>query len=93
MPTIIKAPNSKAIPALPGMPKASVGSNAPPSLELFAASGAITPSIHPLPNISGCFDVCLAWPYAIKVATAPPAAGIIPIITPRMDERKNNHQC
>ena len=39
------------------MPKKSVGSRAPPSFELLAASGAITPSTVPFPNRSGERDV------------------------------------
>ena len=31
-------------------------------LALVALSGAITPSIVPCPNISGCLEVCLACP-------------------------------
>ena len=51
-----------AMPELPGMPKKSVGRSEPPSLLLLAASGAITPSIAPLPNSSGVLDVCTACP-------------------------------
>ena len=42
------------------MPMVSSGTIAPPASELFAASGAATPSIDPLPNSSGYFEVRLA---------------------------------
>ena len=42
------------------MPMVNNGTIAPPVSELFAASGAATPSIDPLPNSSGVFDVFLA---------------------------------
>ena len=37
--------------ALPGTPKATVGSSAPPSLALLALSDAITPRTSPLPKV------------------------------------------
>ena len=46
--------------ARPGMPRVSNGIIAPPVSELLAASGAATPSIAPLPKLSGCFDVRFA---------------------------------
>ena len=62
MPRMRKAPRRTAIPALPGMPKTSVGSNAPPSLELFAASTPMTPRMSPLPKFSLFLQVCTACP-------------------------------
>ena len=62
MPSVTKAPSITAMPELPGMPKNSVGSRLPPSLELFAASGAMTPSMRPLPNSSRRGELCTAWP-------------------------------
>ena len=56
------APIITAMPDEPGMPKNSVGSREPPSLALFAVSGAITPSTAPWPKRSGVFEVCTAWP-------------------------------
>ena len=42
---------------LPGIPKNRVGIIAPPSLELLAASGAMTPAIAPWPNGISDFTV------------------------------------
>jgi hypothetical protein len=60
MPIITSTPRNTAISADPGMPNASVGISAPPSLELLAASGPMTPSMLPLPNVSGLFEICIA---------------------------------
>ena len=46
----------------PGMPKVMVGRSEPPSFELFAVSGAITPSMAPCPKRDGSFADCTAWP-------------------------------
>src|SRR5579875_1943098 len=56
-PRMTKAPSRMAMPELPGIPKATVGMSAPPSLAWFALSGAITPSIAPLPKASGRLPV------------------------------------
>jgi hypothetical protein len=49
--------------ALPGTPKAIVGTSAPPSLALLALSEAITPRTSPVPKVfSAPFSVALAWP-------------------------------
>jgi hypothetical protein len=45
-----------AVVALPGMPRASVGTMLPPTAALLAASGPAMPSMDPLPNSSLCFD-------------------------------------
>ena len=45
-----KAPSRIDIDADPGTPKAIVGTSAPPSFALLAASLAITPRTSPLPN-------------------------------------------
>ena len=50
MPWMIKAPIIKAITGLLGMPRVSIGMNEVCAPALFAASGAATPSIAPLPN-------------------------------------------
>ena len=60
MPRPMKATSSIAMASPPGMPKASVGSRPPPSLAPSVASGAITPSMAPLPKRSGVFEVCTA---------------------------------
>ena len=49
-----------AVVALPGIPRASVGTIAPPVAALFAASAPAIPSIDPLPNSSGFFENLLA---------------------------------
>jgi hypothetical protein len=60
-------------------------------LASFALSAAMTPSIAPLPNSSGWRELCFAWAYAMKPATAPPVPGTIPMTTPRIEARSNSH--
>ena len=55
-PWIRSAPIRMAVPRLPGMPNATMGSRAPPRVALFAASGAMTPRMSPRPN----FEASLA---------------------------------
>ncbi len=62
IPSMTKAPIRIAMPEDPGTPKNSVGKSEPPSFELFAVSGAITPRTSPLPKFSGFFEDCTAWP-------------------------------
>ena len=50
MPWMIRAPIISAITGLEGMPRVSIGMNEVCAPALFAASGAATPSIAPLPN-------------------------------------------
>ena len=53
---------STAVASLPGMPNASSGTSAPPSLASCAASGASTPRMSPEPNASRFDEVCTACP-------------------------------
>ena len=57
MPWIISAPSSSAITASPGMPRLMVGMKSPCTEEWVAASGQTTPSIMPVPNFSGVFEI------------------------------------
>ena len=57
MPWIISAPRRSAITASPGMPRLMVGMKSPCTEEWVEASGQTTPSIRPVPNISGCFEI------------------------------------
>ena len=41
------------MPALPGTPKAMVGTSGPPSLALLELSDAMTPRTSPLPKVCG----------------------------------------
>ena len=50
IPWIIIAPSMSAITALDGMPRVSMGIKEVWAPALFAASGAATPSIAPVPN-------------------------------------------
>src|ERR1700716_4191392 len=54
-PWIRKAPSRMAMVALPGTPKATVGSSAPPSLALLELSDAMTPRTAPLPDGGAAF--------------------------------------
>ena len=58
IPIKIKPPRSKTLFPEPGIPNSNVGIKAPPSLALFADSGAITPLISPFPMFEVSFDVC-----------------------------------
>ncbi len=60
MPCTSNAPRMIASGGVPGMPSTSVGMNPPPTVALFEASVAITPSGSPVPKRSGCFDERLA---------------------------------
>ena len=61
-PWMNRAPIMMAVTASPGMPRVIIGMNAPPTAELFAVSGATSPSIAPSPNSrSGFFVTRLAW--------------------------------
>ena len=61
-PQITMPPSKRAVVGDPGMPRVSIGSNDPVEAALFAVSGAATPSIFPLPKLSGFFDDDLAMP-------------------------------
>jgi hypothetical protein len=50
MPWMVMAPIISAITALEGMPSDSIGMNEVWAPALLAASGAVTPSMAPLPN-------------------------------------------
>ncbi len=58
---ISSAPSMIAQSGDPGMPSAIMVVSAPPAVALFAASGAMMPSISPVPKRSGCFDAFFAW--------------------------------
>ena len=60
MPCMVSAPSSTATEASPGMPNVSRGMRVAAVVALLAASGAITPSMHPWPNSSGCLERRLA---------------------------------
>jgi len=51
------APMIIAVTASPGIPRVSIGINAPPIAALFAVSGAIIPSLAPLPKGTSGFLV------------------------------------
>ena len=55
---------------------------APQTVALFAVSDATIPSMIPVPNFSGCFDVFLAVEYAIRLLVPAPTPGRIPIKIP-----------
>src|SRR5660398_154140 len=68
--------------------KPRVGMSEPPSLALLADSEAITPSISPVPKVSGCVELCMATVYETKFAAAPPTPGMIPTKVPIADPLK-----
>ena len=85
-PCMIKAARIRAVEPLPGIPKANVGTIAPPAAALLAASGPTIPSGEPFPNLSFSLDHLLASLYPIIAATVEPSAGSIPIKVPIPDD-------
>jgi len=61
-PHITIPPRKSAVVGEPGMPNVSIGKSDPVDAALFAVSGAATPSILPLPKVSGFFDMVFAMP-------------------------------
>ena len=61
-PQINKPPSSPAAVGEPGTPSASSGNSAAVPAACAAVSGATTPSISPVPNLSPFFDARLAMP-------------------------------
>ena len=61
-PQISRPPSSTAAVGEPGMPSVSIGSSAEVPAACAAVSGATTPSISPLPNACGSFDMRRAMP-------------------------------
>ena len=60
---------------LPGIPKAMVGISDPPSFELLALSGAMTPRTSPLPKLSRApGQVWIAW----RMRSNPPRKSLVP---------------
>ncbi len=78
-----------AVVPLPGMPSVSSGTSAPPVSELFAPSGAATPSITPVPKPRGCFDTAFSMPYDRNEAIVEPAPGSTPTRNPMTDPLTN----
>src|SRR4029079_16063058 len=87
-PHTINPPSRIAAVPDPGMPSASIGSNADVPDACAAVSGANTPSIRPLPNESLSFEMRLAMLYPMKdAAMAPP--GVTPSQHPIAEDRSN----
>ena len=61
-PQISRPPSSTAAVGEPGMPRVSIGSSAEVPAAWAAVSGAITPSMRPLPKLSGSLDMRRAMP-------------------------------
>src|SRR6266850_5546114 len=76
------AASSTAVVPEPGIPSVSKGTRAPPVSELFAPSGAATPSTAPLPNSCGRRDTAFSTPYEMNDAMVEPAPGSTPIRKP-----------
>jgi len=86
-PSIISAPSMTAVVPEPGMPSVSSGTIAPAAQELFAASGAASPSMAPLPNFSGVLLRFFSIAYDMKVAMLAPIPGSTPTKKPRGELR------
>ena len=61
-PQISRPPSSTAAVGEPGTPSESIGSSAAVPAACAAVSGATTPSISPVPNLSPFFEMRLAMP-------------------------------
>ena len=61
-PQISRPPSSTAAVGEPGTPSASIGSRAEVPAACAAVSGAITPSISPVPNLAPFLEERLAMP-------------------------------
>src|SRR5436189_5540060 len=87
-PHTIRPPSRIAAVPEPGIPSASIGSSAAVPEACAAVSGANTPSIRPLPKLSGSLEKRLARLYPMnEAAIAPP--GVMPSQQPMNDERNS----
>ena len=82
MPCTMIAASMTAVIGPVGMPSASIGTNAPVAAALLADSGPATPSIAPLPNRSGCFDMRRSTPYDTNDEMMCAEPGMMPIKKP-----------
>ena len=82
-PCITKAPSSKAVTALPGMPRVNKGIIPPDTAALLAASGPATPSIAPLPKRSGSLAIRRSSVYDTNEAVTGPPPGTSPRKNPK----------
>src|SRR3954467_15389309 len=78
MPWIVSAPSIRAIVALAGMPRVSVGMNLHCASALFADSGPATPSIAPLPKRDGSLAIFFSTMYDENDAIEGPVPGNTP---------------
>ena len=86
------APSNIMVFTSPGIPRVSIGTNAPPVTALLEVSLAQTPSSWPWPKRSGFFARLFASPYAKNDAIVAPVPGRIPIKVPIAAERNTrNH--
>src|SRR6201995_5252143 len=85
-PQTISPPSRMAAVPEPGIPSASIGNSAAVPEACAAVSGANTPSMRPLPKLSGSLENRFARLYPMNdAAIAPP--GVIPSQQPIKDER------
>ena len=89
---MIIAPTISAITALPGMPSVSVGMKPVCAAALFAASGAATPSIAPLPKREGSRASFFSSMYAANEDSAGPVPGSMPKSAPTKVPRTVGHE-
>src|SRR3954453_2122722 len=87
-PHTISPPSRIAAVPEPGMPSASMGNSADVPEACAAVSGANTPSMRPVPNLSGSFEKRFARLYPMnEAAMAPP--GVMPSQQPMNEERNS----
>jgi hypothetical protein len=65
-----RPPRNTAVTVFPGIPIVSNGIREPPITALFDVSDAMTPSIIPVPNFSGCLDD-FSWRYKTAIRGRP----------------------
>ena len=80
-------PSITAVVPEPGAPRVRRGIIAPPTDALLAASDAHTPSMIPVPNFSGVFEILFAVFHEMSDAIMAPAPGTAPTAVPITDER------
>ena len=86
-PWTTRAPSRMAVAGEKGMPSERSGTIAPAVAPLLAASGPATPSIMPVPNFSGVFDIFFSTVYEMNVDSTAAGPGTSPVRKPTTEPR------
>src|SRR5271157_1313553 len=90
-PWMRKAPNSTDRLTFGGIPSVRSGMKEEEAAELFADSGAATPSMAPVPNFWGSFETLFSRPYDMNDARTGPPPGRMPRKKPTRVPRTRAH--